>query len=80
MLEGYSLLSLSPLAIAAIAQYQLVSYRRSRMRMPPGPVGYPIIGNLFDMPKGYDPPLWAKYRDKYGIVFIPAAFKELTQV
>ena len=67
MFETYSLISV---AAAAFALYHLICYRRNRMRMPPGPMGYPIIGNLFDMPKGFDPVPWAKYREIYGINFV----------
>ncbi|KAF5338671.1 hypothetical protein D9758_018031 [Tetrapyrgos nigripes] len=40
--------------------------RRRRFRLPPGPRGYPIIGNIFDMPSKRE---WLTYRDiskKYG--------------
>ncbi|KAF5335634.1 hypothetical protein D9758_014794 [Tetrapyrgos nigripes] len=40
--------------------------RRRRLRLPPGPPGYPIIGNIFDIPPKRE---WVTYRDmskKYG--------------
>ena len=66
MNENYPVLLTLTLAGAAFAAIQFVCHRRSRMQMPPGPVGYPIIGNLLDLPKGYDPRLWATFKDTYG--------------
>ena len=66
MLEIHTMLWLAALAIILLVAVDFVSYRRRRMRLPPGPIGYPIIGNLFDMPNSYDPLFWAKCRDLYG--------------
>ena len=38
-----------------------------RSPLPPGPKGYPIIGNLLDIPRGYDPRVWAGFKNKYGM-------------
>lgn len=32
--------------------------RRARLPLPPGPKGYPIVGNMFDMPSQLQ---WVKY-------------------
>ena len=45
-------------ALAAVVVYRkLMGWRRSRrLPLPPGPKGYPIIGNVLDIPRGL--PLW----------------------
>ncbi|KAF9026341.1 cytochrome P450 [Hymenopellis radicata] len=35
---------------------------------PPGPKGWPVIGNLFDLPKEKEWVTWAKWGDQYGNV------------
>ena len=74
MFETYCLIFL---AFGAFALFHLIRHHRNRMRMPPGPVGYPIIGNLLNMPKGTDPEFWAKYREIYGDTFIRVVIMEL---
>ena len=51
-----------------IAAFFLVLFRsrRSNRKLPPGPPGLPLIGNLLDIPKKQP---WVVYRDwarKYG--------------
>jgi hypothetical protein len=56
------MLSISPLGVASlviVASLLLLVYRRrrnSRLPYPPGPKGYPLVGNVFDVPQGV--PLW----------------------
>ena len=50
-----------------VAVWTLARLRRSRATRPPGPKGYPLIGNLFDLPRENE---WLTYADwgrKYGI-------------
>lgn len=57
--------------LIAIASFTaVISYwairKKIRPHLPPGPNGYPIIGNLFDIPKTHDPTVWASLKDVYG--------------
>ena len=56
-----SMLSISPpwVVLLAITASLLLAYRKlrnARLPYPPGPRGYPVIGNVFDIPQ--DVPLW----------------------
>lgn len=58
-----TLSTIVPLLVATCTICFLASetLRRRRSRLPPGPAGWPLIGNLFDMPSGGDD--WIEYRD-----------------
>ena len=49
----------------AIALYLNLS-QRNRAPKPPGPKGYPIIGNMLDMPSSFEWKTFAKWADLYG--------------
>lgn len=60
-------------ALAALpllyACYWVLFKKLNRSRLPPGPSGWPVIGNLLDMPTSTE---WVKYRDlgkEYGACF-----------
>ena len=63
MLEGFKLYA--TIALALLFVFKSLSSRRKKS-LPPGPSGYPLIGNAFDIPKGYSALGWAKFRDSYG--------------
>lgn len=46
--------------------FQFFPWKRKKQDYPPGPKGYPIIGNLFDMPSGDEVFVWAKWREQWG--------------
>ncbi|KAF7977292.1 hypothetical protein HWV62_4259 [Athelia sp. TMB] len=48
------------LGCLVIATFYLVKARTKSQKYPPGPRGWPLIGNLLDMPKGDE---WVKYRE-----------------
>ena len=52
--------------LAVLLAYVFVKNQRTEKRLPPGPKGYPIIENLLDIPKGYNPLDWAKFKELYG--------------
>ncbi|KAG5645609.1 hypothetical protein DXG03_005747 [Asterophora parasitica] len=60
----------SPAALAAglVVLGVVVSFVRksSRAPLPPGPRGWPIIGNMFDLAPRGDPLPWLDHKDLYG--------------
>lgn len=55
-----------PLFLASGIAVVLYLTTRRRRNLPPGPKGYPVIGNVFDMPKQEG---WKKYLEwgqQYG--------------
>jgi hypothetical protein len=53
-------------AAAALAVGILYVYRTRRTPYPPGPRGWPLIGNLFGVPSEFEWLHWATYEDRYG--------------
>jgi len=50
-------LSLTSVVLACAALVRLARWR-SRSHLPPGPNGYPIVGNLFDLPATH---IWEQF-------------------
>ena len=40
--------------------------RRRRSNLPPGPKGYPVVGNLFDLPPAHVWEKFGEFGEKYG--------------
>ncbi len=54
--------------------------RRSALPLPPGPKGYPLIGNAFDIPHHYPWLTYAEWARNYGDVFSFSVFGKTTIV
>ncbi|KAI0288266.1 cytochrome P450 [Russula brevipes] len=68
--------------VALVLILVLVSLRwalkRTRLPLPPGPKGYPLIGNLLDVPKAKFAETYTEWAHKYGkIVYADAAGQPL---
>ncbi|KAK0185198.1 cytochrome P450 [Armillaria mellea] len=67
-----SILLLTILSFGAIVLYRLsLSVLRLRLPLPPGPNRLPLIGNLWNVPRGVDHPwrTYAKWATTYGDIF-----------
>ncbi|KAI0296290.1 cytochrome P450 [Multifurca ochricompacta] len=54
--------------VVLFASLVLLWVRNPRRRLPPGPRGLPILGNVIGLRKEYQWRHWAKYKDSYGPV------------
>ncbi|KAJ7490114.1 cytochrome P450 [Mycena galericulata] len=54
------------LCLALLLSASLLYARRSKHALPPGPKGYPLIGNIFDMPTSHSWKTFAKWGEQYG--------------
>jgi hypothetical protein len=55
------------LALALILLYW--ASKQSRLPLPPGPKGWPLIGNLIDVPRAKFVESYTKWAQKYGLWF-----------
>lgn len=61
--------------IAFVLAWNMTKPRSSkRLPVPPGPKGYPIVGNMFDIPKDYDALFWMKHKELYGMYSHSSSF------
>ncbi|KAJ3530716.1 hypothetical protein NM688_g7671 [Phlebia brevispora] len=51
--------------LSAVA-FVVITSRRRRARLPPGPRGIPLLGNIFDVPKSHEWLTYAKWSRQYG--------------
>ncbi len=47
--------------------------RKRRTPLPPGPRGWPVIGNVFDMPPSYHWKTFATWSEQYGTSLVVTA-------
>lgn len=52
--------------------------QRSALPLPPGPKGYPLIGNVYDIPHHYPWLTYTEWAHKYGDVFSFNVFGKTT--
>lgn len=60
------LLAIVLVSLLTVSSYRYYAFRR---RLPPGPVGLPLIGNLHQAPSIYPWRTYASWRAKYGPLF-----------
>ena len=60
-----SALLYTPLALISVGIIAW-SLQKSRKNYPPGPKGYPLIGNLLDMPTTKEHITFAEWKKTYG--------------
>ena len=53
------------IAVVLLLVYRFIKTRR-RLPYPPGPRGWPIIGNIFDVPTSYQWKTFAQWGEQYG--------------
>ena len=58
------------LTLALIPLYR--ASKRERLSLPPGPKGWPLIGNLLDIPRSNFVKTYAEWARKYGAWLITA--------
>ena len=67
--NNYPYLSVASVVLGCIALMRLA--RRRRSDLPPGPKGYPIVGNLFDLPLTHSWEKFAEFGEQYGAFLSP---------
>ncbi|KAJ3814347.1 cytochrome P450 [Lentinula lateritia] len=55
--------------LACFTSYKLFFSRKYPHSLPPGPKGWPLIGNAFDMPKSHSWRTFAQWGKKWGRIF-----------
>lgn len=65
MSYNLSALDAALLLLGAAILFKLTR-QRNQFPKPPGPKGYPIIGNLLDLPSSFEWEAFAKWGDMYG--------------
>lgn len=54
------------LALVGLFVLRSLLHKGSSLSLPPGPIGLPLVGNIFDMPTSREWLTFAKWGEKYG--------------
>jgi hypothetical protein len=65
--DPWRIADIAALLVALGLSWTYLSNKHSRRRLPPGPKPWPILGNLFDLPKSFPWAQYKKWADKYGM-------------
>lgn len=57
-------------ALVALSALVFGLFLKPKQRLPPGPRGLPVIGNLLDLPQDFEWIHWAKHHKLYGTVAV----------
>jgi hypothetical protein len=52
--------------VFVLAPLYWISKQRTRLQLPPGPKGWPLIGNLLDVPQANFVATYTEWARKYG--------------
>ena len=53
-------------ALVMLSAFVVGLFLKPKQRLPPGPRGLPIIGNVLDLPQAFEWIHWAKHHKLYG--------------
>jgi hypothetical protein len=66
--SGLNMLQYGLAATVALLSYQYLKqrFRRRGLSLPPGPPGYPLIGNVLELPRVREWETYAQWSKQYG--------------
>ncbi|KAH9849077.1 cytochrome P450 [Lenzites betulinus] len=73
---AYSLTAAAVAAFLSVILWTRLFNRTKRGPLPPGPKGYPIIGNLLEMPTSHEYRTYAKWGERWGDIMSVTIFGE----
>lgn len=63
---GLGLLDVGVCTVAALVAFAIFLKNKTRHRYPPGPKGFPLLGNIFDLPSNCQWTAYAEWSRKLG--------------
>lgn len=68
-----------PLITALVTAYAVYLWQHSRnLPLPPGPEGYPVIGNIYEIPHGFAWLTYTEWKRNYGDIMSVKVFGRTT--